>query len=195
MSDYARLGWQVRLIGAESWPELLPAAQRLCELPMRENGPTVWFTVASHAETRWDVDFRCRSARRRFQRAKKQFVRSMARIFHWQRCSSVLESHRSLRRSCRPFWWVIYSATGASIWDMTWTSVPCARYCMTLRTYGKTWRTDKSGRAEQVHNYQSAWDDPPVIGLGMRLGPFWYPVPVSEPPQPVGAVEPNGHGV
>ena len=42
-------------------------------------------------------------------------------------------------------------------------------------------QTDKTGRAEQVLAYESVWDEPTVLGMGMRLGPFWYPAPVEVP--------------
>jgi hypothetical protein len=45
-----------------------------------------------------------------------------------------------------------------------------------------TWQEDKTGRAEQVLRFRAAWENPPVIGAGVRLGPFWYPAPVDAVP-------------
>lgn len=42
----------------------------------------------------------------------------------------------------------------------------------------RTWLADKSGRADEALNYRPVWDDPPTLGIGMRLGPFWYPEPI-----------------
>ncbi|HXF63764.1 MAG TPA: hypothetical protein VNK95_19220 [Caldilineaceae bacterium] len=52
-----------------------------------------------------------------------------------------------------------------------------------------TWQADKTGRAEQALKYRQAWEDPPVVGLGVRLGPFWYPAPI--PPVPATPPEPE----
>jgi len=38
-----------------------------------------------------------------------------------------------------------------------------------------TWKEDKRGRAEQALEYQKTWSQDLIIGLGTRLGPFWYP--------------------
>ncbi len=44
----------------------------------------------------------------------------------------------------------------------------------------KTWKVDKRGRAEQAKAHCHYWDNPPVVGLGQRLGPFWVPVLMPE---------------
>lgn len=40
-----------------------------------------------------------------------------------------------------------------------------------------TWREDKTGRAEAAAAHASQWRHAPTLGLGARLGPFWYPAP------------------
>ena len=42
-----------------------------------------------------------------------------------------------------------------------------------------TWRADKLDRAKAALAHREAWEDGPILGLGMRLGPFWYPAPTS----------------
>jgi len=44
-----------------------------------------------------------------------------------------------------------------------------------------TWQKDKTGRAEKAIKHRTAWEKGPVIGLGTRLGPFWYPVLGPDP--------------
>jgi hypothetical protein len=46
-----------------------------------------------------------------------------------------------------------------------------------------TWQADKTGRAEQVTTYAQAWQEPPIVGMGTRLGPFWYPAPIPPVPE------------
>lgn len=39
----------------------------------------------------------------------------------------------------------------------------------------RTWIKDKSGRTAKVLNFREAMSRETVLGVGMRLGPFWYP--------------------
>jgi hypothetical protein len=39
-----------------------------------------------------------------------------------------------------------------------------------------TWREDKTGREQQALLHRGAWENPPLVGLGRKLGPFWYPI-------------------
>ncbi len=39
----------------------------------------------------------------------------------------------------------------------------------------QTWREDKTGRAEQALAQREIWERGDILGLGKRLGPFWYP--------------------
>ena len=38
-----------------------------------------------------------------------------------------------------------------------------------------TWRKNKTGRAEQALEHRETWNQDVIVGLGTRLGPFWYP--------------------
>lgn len=38
-----------------------------------------------------------------------------------------------------------------------------------------TWQKDKSSRAKEAQPYQAIWEEEVILGLGQRLGPFWYP--------------------
>ncbi len=42
-----------------------------------------------------------------------------------------------------------------------------------------TWQADKLERAKAALADREAWEEGPILGLGMRLGPFWYPAPTS----------------
>jgi hypothetical protein len=44
-----------------------------------------------------------------------------------------------------------------------------------------TWRAEKLERAKQALAHREAWEEAPILGLGMRLGPFWYPAPMTSP--------------
>lgn len=46
-----------------------------------------------------------------------------------------------------------------------------------------TWREDKRGRAQQALEQRDLWSQDLIIGLGTRVGPFWYPAPTPAPPE------------
>jgi hypothetical protein len=39
----------------------------------------------------------------------------------------------------------------------------------------QTWQKDKTARAKQASEQQEIWEREVILGLGTRLGPFWYP--------------------
>lgn len=39
----------------------------------------------------------------------------------------------------------------------------------------KTWQKDKAARARAASAHQQIWEREVIVGLGKRLGPFWYP--------------------
>jgi hypothetical protein len=39
----------------------------------------------------------------------------------------------------------------------------------------RTWQQDKSTRYAEVLAHRSLWEEPRVLGLGRRVGAFWYP--------------------
>ena len=40
-----------------------------------------------------------------------------------------------------------------------------------------TWRPDKTGRERDALRHRHAWGEhAPLIGLGRKLGPYWYPM-------------------
>ena len=39
----------------------------------------------------------------------------------------------------------------------------------------QTWQENKTGRAQQALVQRDIWERGDILGLGKRLGPFWYP--------------------
>jgi hypothetical protein len=38
-----------------------------------------------------------------------------------------------------------------------------------------TWQQNKAARAKEAYAHREVWEREFIIGLGTRLGPFWYP--------------------
>ena len=180
LAGYQRLGWKVRLLGAESLPELAPVAQRLRENPAPEQAPTLWYTITPDEAAPWDVllDAVHRSgAKTQAQAIRAQFGEDLppATLYIGSGKPGVfpavvpplLMGKMQCYWTQRPGFILDRETIRAILYDYAYTR--------------STWRADKTGRAEQVLKNRRIWEQAPIIGLGMRLGPFWYPTPVSDP--------------
>jgi hypothetical protein len=178
LATYDRLGWRARLIGMESWPELAAAAAKLVEVTAKNEGPTLWYSVASRPELTW---------KRMLEIAVERHITSRAELiaaFYGEEIPPA----------------TLYLGAGKP--QVEDSQIPLLLVgklecywrqhlgydldAETLRTVlydyayiRPTWRADKTGRAEQVMDFAHAWKEPPVLGLGQRVGPFWFPAPIS----------------
>lgn len=181
VASYARLGWRVRLIGLESWPELLPVADRLRQVTANQSGPTLWYSMGSRPEQSWGQLLAVAVEQRITQRddlvvaiygeaippatlylgtGKPQVENSQIPPLLAGKLECYWRQHLGYDLSAETLRTILY--------DYAY-----------LRP---TWQADKTGRAEQVIDYAQAWQNPPVIGVGQRLGPFWYPAPIDPLP-------------
>ena len=174
---YAHLGWRVRLIGVEDWPQLIPLAETLKEATADNRGPTLWYSVASKPEQTWK-----RVLQVAVERGITDHLELVEAIY-----GEPIPPATLYLGSGKP------QVEGSQIPFLLVGKLECywrqhLGYdldAQTLRTIlydyayvRSTWQADKTGRAEQVLAYADAWKNPPVIGMGRRLGPFWYPAPI-----------------
>ena len=178
--EYARRGWRVRLIGVESWPDLEEVSLYVRSVTEANPGPTVWFSVVSQVETHWEAILRLTrqygaATREELVRlvygenippatlyigtGKPQFVHSIVPPLLVGKLECYWSQHLGYDLD--------QCALRSILYDFAYVR--------------RLTQTDKTGRAEQALIYESAWDAPPVVGMGMRLGPFWYPAPVEAP--------------
>lgn len=179
--DYNRLGWRVRLIGAEAVPELMATAERLQMLTPAQSSHTLWFTVAPHADTPWSQLLA--AAQRANAQTRQEAIQALygeaippaTLLLSFGKPSIFADLIPPLLMGKLECYW--RQGFGYELDERLLRTI--------LYDYAylrATWQQDKTGRAEQVLLYREAWEQPPTIGLGMRLGPFWYPAPVTAPP-------------
>lgn len=178
--EYARRGWRVRLIGVESWPELAEVDTYVRAITKDNPGPTVWFSVVSQVDAHWEMMLRL--ARQSEAASREELVRQVygedvppATLYIGtgkpQFVHSIVPPLLVGKLEC--YW---SQHLGYDLDQRTLRSILYDfAYVRRLN------QSDKTGRAEQALAYESAWEDPPVVGMGMRLGPFWYPAPVEAP--------------
>lgn len=174
LADYARLGWRVRLLGAESMPELQPLAQRLLDTTPARYTATLWYQVMPEPGSPWE--WILNAARRSQARTQADAIRALygediplAKLYlafgkpmfvadlmppllasevqcYWIQRPGYLDDELLLRR-------ILY--------DYTY-----------LRP---TWRLDKSTRYGTLEANRALWQQPLVLGTGRHVGAFWYP--------------------
>lgn len=174
VAAYGEMGCRARLIGAEGWPELLPTAGKLQAATPQSTGPTVWYSVAADAEGSWEQILRV--ARETQAESRADLVRALygeeiapATLYLGSGKPRMVASEvPPLLMGKMHCYWRQHLG-----YDL---DVETLRRILYDYAYVRpTWVADKSTRAQQVLAYADAWQEPPVIGLGTRLGPFWYP--------------------
>jgi hypothetical protein len=179
LADYARLGWRVRLLGADELGQLGTAAERLRQAMPGTTTPTLWYYVVPEAESPW------------------KWVRDALHRTEGNTSSDVI---RALYGEELPLA-TLYLAFGKPMFvpdllppllsgdvQCYWTQRP--GYTLDERTLRQiiydyaylrpTWTRDKSSRYADVEANRSLWQQSPVLGLGRRVGAFWYPITEQE---------------
>jgi hypothetical protein len=180
IEGYQKRGWKTRLMGAESLPDIMPIAKRLRENPAPMDAPTLWFTVTPDETSPWEnllAAVRRLEATTQVEAIKAQFGEYIppATLYIGSGKPGVfpavvpplLMGKMQCYWTQRPGFILERETIRAILYDYAYTR--------------KTWRQDKSGRAEQVLKERDIWQQAPILGLGMRLGPFWYPAPIHDP--------------
>jgi hypothetical protein len=180
LADYSRMGWRARLLGAESMPMLRAIADQLRNVTPAEGAPTLYWTIVSDAGSPW---------------------RSLLVATQQAEARTQAEAIRALYSEDIPPA-TLYLAFGKPMISLEilpplligqlqcyWSQQP--GYTLTeeqLRTIlydyayvRPTWQEEKLERAKMALTHRKAWEEGPILGLGMRLGPFWCPAPMSSP--------------
>jgi hypothetical protein len=178
LAIYARLGWRARLIGTESWPELALTAAKLVKATAENKGPTLWYSVASRPELTW---------KRLLEVAIKRGITDRAELitaFYGEEippASLYLGAGKpQVEGSQIPLllvgklecYWRQHLA-----YDLDAETLRAILYDYAY--IRPTWQADKTGRAERVIEHARVWEKPPIIGMGQKVGPFWFPAPIA----------------
>ncbi len=175
LEDYRRLGLQARVIGADSIPGLEFLSTRLIEKASRPNAPTIWFSISTTMEAPWEAMFQTlheKGATTRQELIKHLYKEDIPLVTLF-----LGNGKPQLNPGMIPpllmgqvhYYWRQH--LGYDLDSHTFRHI--------LYDYAylrRTWTSDKSGRAEQIEKFSHYWESPPVLGLGQRLGPFWYPL-------------------
>ncbi|MCX6049801.1 MAG: hypothetical protein NT075_32275 [Chloroflexi bacterium] len=178
LADYKRLGWRVRLLGAESVPELKETDEKLRAATPAQSQHTLYWSIVPNEETQWQELLAAA------QRSQARTRAEVAKALYGEEITPA----------------TLYLAFGKPLISLTilppllidqlqcyWSQQPGYTLSETqLRTIlydyaylRTTWNEEKLERAKEAIAHRKAWEEGPILGLGMRLGPFWYPAPMS----------------
>lgn len=180
LADYKRLQWQVRLLGTEHFPQLQAASEKLRTATLSHTSSSLWwFVVPSH-------DLLWQSWLNAIHGAQAQTRQEAVRAIYGDDIPPATLYLAFGKPTVSPALFPPFLIDNVQCY---WSQKPGynlseEEFRTILYDYAylrPTWREDKSGRAEQVLTHRSAWEHGPIIGLGTRLGPFWYPAPTTLP--------------
>ncbi|MGB0385194.1 MAG: hypothetical protein ACPGWR_10250 [Ardenticatenaceae bacterium] len=183
LADYQRFGWRVRIPFGKNLPRLRAATARLEAATPPKSAHTLWLYIVPDYNLPWQWILEA------IHDSRVQTLDDAIRASYGEEIPPptlcLASGKPTFSSSMMP------PLITRSRIDCYWSQRP--GYSLDereLRTIlydyaylRKTWRADKSGRAEKALMYRTAWEQGPTIGLGMRLGPFWYPAPISPPPE------------
>lgn len=174
LAVYQQKGWRVRLAGVEDVPELQTAVSRLQQATPTGNH-TLWYTIAPRAEAPWEQLLA--AAHRAQAKTRAELIRELygediplATMYlgfgkpevYADLVPPVLVGKMQCYIRQKPGYLLSEREWRLILYDYAFTRA--------------TWREDKTGRELKVLDHREAWENAPILGLGKRLGPFWYPV-------------------
>lgn len=173
--------WRLRLLGAESLPdELRPLSEKVAAATPRGKH-TLWCSVVAQSGAPWNELLQ--AVVRTGARTREDAIRALygediplaqlmiafgKPMVSPEQEPPLLQGPMDCYFTQRPGYRLTERELRTVLYDHAY-----------LR---RTWRADKTGRAEEAISHRRAWEEGPMVGLGIRLGPFWYPAPMTVPP-------------
>ncbi len=174
LADYARLGWKVRLLGTESLPELQTCARRLATETVPQSDKTVWWFVAPDPESHWRHLLKVAQSNNAHSPAELRvalygepippatlFIAFGKPLFMPEQVPPLLMGALQCYWLQRPGYLTDPVVLRQILYDYAY-----------LRP---TWQEDKSRRSDEVLDNRPLWENAPTLGLGQRIGSFWFP--------------------
>lgn len=175
LAEYARRGWRVRLPFYEALPPLRDAGARLARGTAGEGAPSLWAFVAPEHNFFWEQALSTGVLAGAGTAAEARQLLYGADIPPATLCidfgKPVISPDLAppfLAGVMHAYW---TQKPGYSLDEGQWR-----RILYDFAFVRPTWREDKQGRAEEALAHEAVWRQEVVLGLGRRMGPFWYPI-------------------
>lgn len=179
LTHYKDKGWRVRFAFADYIDQLRTPGELLCQETSYDSPHTLWCYVVPEFQQVWEwvLDATQQTQARNYEEAIRALYgedipSATLYLSTGKPLISVLQLPPLLVSEVTQCYWNQrpgYSLDEYHIRQMFYD-------CAYLR---KTWRKDKSGRAEEAMQYRHVWENAPIFGIGERMGSFWYPVSIE----------------
>lgn len=171
---YQALGIRVRLLGGEQVPEVQQTAEKLDSLTAANGPQTLYWTVVLSQEELW---------RQLFAATNEHKIQSQAEAIRAIYGVEIPPITLYLNHGKPEFSFNTLPPLLVGQAQCYWNQKPGSMlddklFRTILYDYAylrKTFRADKLARAEAALTNQQEWMAAPLLGLGMRMGPFWHP--------------------
>jgi hypothetical protein len=179
LEDYARLGWRVKMVGADDLPELRDAATRLDEAAPAQWTQTLWWCVTAEPGAAWRRLFDAvghSGARTQAEAIRALYGEDVPPATLWLGFGKPFFSHDMFP--------LLLSDAVQCYWDQRPGYVVdeqlLRRVLFDYAFTRRTWSADKRERYGAVARERELWDRRVVLGLGRRVGHFWYPLDAQD---------------
>lgn len=172
LAYYRRANWRVRLVVAgDPVPDLEKTVAELDHATHRATGPRLWILTTPDYDQlwRWILSVGAPTRKAAVHRLFGEeippatllvsFGKPLVALDH---LPPVLFEEIQCYWTQRPGYSLTERELRAILYDQSY-----------LRA---TWRRDKTGREREALAHREAWEGGPLIGLGRKVGPFWYPL-------------------
>lgn len=176
LAAYARRGWRARLIGGEALPELAACDARMRAATAGHSAGTIWWYACAGVEAYWATLLE--TAARSGARTRAALVEALygeaippaTMLIGFGKPMLVADIAPPILCGDLQAYW--YQRPGYSL-DET----DLRRIFYDYAFLRRTWQADKSARYSEVVAQRDLWERQTILGLGTRLGPFWYAAP------------------
>lgn len=178
IAQYQALGIRVRILGGEQVPEVQKTAEKLDALTGSNGNQTLYWTVVLDPEEQWTQLFSTVSlanVRTRAQAIRAIYGEDIPPITLYLNHGKPEFSFNTIPP--------LLVGQAQCYWNQKPGSVldePLLRTIFYDYAYlRKTFRADKLERAQAALADQETWTSAPMLGIGRRMGPFWYPATIA----------------
>lgn len=175
IEDWQRRGWRVRLTGVEDIPEMQAVAETLQATTDPDGDVTIWFYMYASLESQWQTILKAMHKLANPTRAgliqaiygetippASMYISSGKTLVAPDALPLLLMGEMHCYWMQQPGYALDTDSLEAMIVDAMHTR--------------KTWQADKTDRYQHVDEQRALLERMHVLGLGRRIGPFWYPV-------------------
>jgi hypothetical protein len=174
LAEYQARGWRVRIPFGDQLPRLQAASERVEAGTAEESSRCLWVFVVPEHNLLWEC------ALARLQQTNAGSVDEAVRLLYGADippATLYLDFGKPIASPdlLPPFL--------IGVLQCYWNQQP--GYSLNERQFRTilydyayvrpTWQENKRGRAEKALEHRDTWNEERIIGLGRRLGPFWYP--------------------